>query len=611
MMEATSVVNAVGGKRKDWTLLAIALAFMICGSMVASWIGAGAGKVTVAEKDILDPPGYRISAYLYTPKTVSPQKPAPGVLVVHGLNNEKKYMSNVALELARRGFVVLSMDQPGHGRSSGANYDNGGGAVGGLKYLRSLPIVDKENIGLIGMSQGGFLSTTNAAFALRDAYKSIFYMDSEVNYPGSPDLSRGEGLKNAAFSIGKITELGVMINVFKGSDAPNSPMLKPLFGTEQPIEVGKVYGSIEDGSARILYQHWGTHPGSTDSRASIGSAIDWMQRTLKGGASLDPSQQIWPWKFWANALALLGAMLFLFPMGALLLRTSYFKGLVHELPEYKGLRGAAWWIGATITTAVGPLLYITVWKTMFFAPPFAPNRLWPQSFTNIYMVWAALVGIISIALLLFNHYFITKKTGATAAHYGLCAENSGIAWGEALKSLLFATCVILPVYLILVFVEAVWHTDFRIWIVSLMPMSAPRFRALAGYFIPFLVPMAAQGILLAGFLRAKSGKLSLAREMAVNSVVLTLGALVWLLLLYVPLMAGKEIILASGPLGVTVAGMGGIYYIPLLVFWPLAGCLHTYFFRKTGRVFAGIFLMTLFLVWHLAALGVFAYAPAW
>jgi hypothetical protein len=304
-------------------------------------------------------------------------------------------------------------------------------------------------------------------------------------------------------------------------------------------------------------------------------------------------------------------MLFLFPMGSLLLETSYFKSLVHAVPEYKGLRGAGWWIGAAITTAVGPLLYITVWKSMFFAPPFAPNRLWPQSFTNIYMVWAALVGMISIVLLLFNHFFITKKTGASAANYGLSEENSGIAWGEVLKSLLLAACTILPVYLILVFVEAVWHTDFRIWIVSLMPMSAPRFRAFVGYFLPFLVPMTAQGILLAGFLRAKGGRLSFAWEMVVNSVVLTLGALVWVLLLYIPLMSGGEIILASGPLGVTVAGMGGIYYIPLLVFWPLAGCLHTYFFRKTGRVFSGVFLLTLFLVWHLAALGVFAYAPAW
>lgn len=77
----------------------------------------------------------------------------------------------------------------------------------------------------------------------------------------------------------------------------------------------------------------------------------------------------------------------------------------------------------------------------------------------------------------------------------------------------------------------------------------------------------------------------------VNGVILTLGALVWLILLYVPLMAGGTIIYASDPIGVTATGMGGIYYIPLLVFWPLAG----------------IFLVTILIVWHLTALGVFAF----
>jgi hypothetical protein len=94
----------------------------------------------------------------------------------------------------------------------------------------------------------------------------------------------------------------------------------------------------------------------------------------------------------------------------------------------------------------------------------------------------------------------------------------------------------------------------------------------------------------------------------VNSIVLTLGALVWILLMYVPLMAGGTQIMAGGPLGPTAAGLGGIYYIPLLVLWPLVACLYTYFFRKTGRVYTGIFLAVLFIVWYLAAFGVFAVA---
>jgi hypothetical protein len=72
-------------------------------------------------------------------------------------------------------------------------------------------------------------------------------------------------------------------------------------------------------------------------------------------------------------------------------------------------------------------------------------------------------------------------------------------------------------------------------------------------------------------------------------------------------MSGGKQILGSGPQGAIAAGMGGIYYIPLLVLWPLVACIYTFFFRKTGRVYTGMFLATLFMVWLLAAFGVFAF----
>jgi hypothetical protein len=119
---------------------------------------------------------------------------------------------------------------------------------------------------------------------------------------------------------------------------------------------------------------------------------------------------------------------------------------------------------------------------------------------------------------------------------------------------------------------------------------------------------ASQAVLLVGLLRVREGKASLRREMITNSLILVLGAIIWELLLYVPLAAGSPIIYATDPFGVTAAGMGGIFYIPLLVFFPLAASLYTYFFRKTGRVYVGVFIITVFAVWQAAALGVMAFA---
>jgi hypothetical protein len=587
----------------------IALILMLGGSLLGSFINTGAGAATVKDVKIRGTDGYIISAYLYTPKTASPDKPAPGILMFHGLNNQKNYMSNTALEFARRGYVVLSADMTGHGLSNGANGENGYGGIEALNYLLSQSVVDKSNVGLVGMSQGGFGPVTIAANAMPDAYKSIFYMESECSAPGSPDISPCVNLKNIAFNIGTVTELAGMVLVGSGPQVTTSPVVQPVFNTEEPINVGQVYGSIADGTARILYQPWENHPGSTDAPAAIGNAIDWMQQTLEGGTGLAPAKQIWGWKLFGTAIALLGAFLFLFPMGSLLLESTYFKSLAETVPEYKGFKGTGWVIAALITTALGPLLYVWVFQNMFFAAWVTPNSLWPQNFTNIYMVWSVLVGVIAIALILVNHFVFTKKQGATAANYGLTTSGMGVEWNKIWKALLLAILVLLPVYVILVFTTSVLKMDFRAWVVALMPMTSTRFSAFLGYLIPFAIYFVPQGILFAGFLRVNNGKASLAREMITNAIVLTLGAVVWLLLFYVPIMVQAPLIIkGSGMLGPLAAGMGAIYYIPLVVLWPLVACLYTYFFRKTGRVYTGIFLVTLFMVWYLAAFGVFAFA---
>jgi hypothetical protein len=594
-------------KQKHQRLLIIALILILGGSLLGSWINTGAGAATVSEVEIRGTNGYLISAYLYTPKSVNPETGAPAILMFHGLNNQKDYMSNTALEMARRGYIVLSADQTGHGNSNGANGENGYGGVDALNYLLSRPGVDKNNVGMVGMSQGGFGPMTVAANAMPDSYKSLFYMESECTPPGSPDVTPCNGLKNVAFNIGTFTELGGMILVEKGSDAVISPVLLPVFGVTEPIVPDKLYGSIADGTARILYQPFEEHAGSTDAPAAIGNTIEWMQLTLDGGIDLPPSNQIWGWKLLGTTAALIGAMLFLFPMGALLLQTPFFQSLKETTPEFKGFTGIGWWIGALITTALGPLLYLWAWQKQFFGGIVPLNSVWPQSFTNIYLLWSIAVGVIAIALIFFNHFVFTKKEGATAKNYGLTWEGKGLDWGKIAKSILLAICILAPVYILLAFIKGVLYVDFRAWVVALMPMSSVRFNAFLGYLIPFAIFFVPQGILFAGFLRVNGGKASVGREMVVNSIMLTLGVLVWILILYIPLMAGGTQIIASGPLGGTAAGLGGIYYLPLLVLWPLVACIYTYFFRKTGRVYVGITLATIFMVWYMAAFGVFAF----
>lgn len=587
----------------------VALAMMVLGSALAGFVHSAGGSVSVAEVTIFGSSGHQISAYVYTPKSVSAANPAPGIAMWHGLNNQKDYMDNTALELARRGFVVVSADQLGHGSSNGANQDAGCGGPDVLTYLRGLATVDTKHVGLVGMSQGGFCAATAAALAQPENYNSIFYMESEPNPPGVPDTTPYLGLRNIAFNIGTWTELGVMILVDKGGNANVSPELLSLFGTKDPITPEKVYGSISDGTARILYTPWEDHALSTDQPQAIGNAVTWMQQTLTDGKGLPASDQIWGFKLLGTTVALFGAFVFLFAIGSLLLRTRPFASLVRAVPEYRGLSGAGWWIGALITTAVGPLLYLWVWNNMFFTPWVPANAVWPLTFPNVYMVWAVIVGLITWALIAVNHFVFTKKDGATLANYGITEPGGRIDWSAVGRTVLLVVSILAPVYVILAAVKGIWHVDFRMWLVTLMPMTPARWGAFFGYLVPFAIFFVAQAIIFAGFLRWKKGKAPLWQEMLVNSIMLTFGALVWILILYVPLLAGGTIVFGSSPLVATAAGMGGISYLPYLVLWPLTACLMTYFYRKTGRIFTGAILVTAVMVWSLAASASFAMWP--
>lgn len=583
---------------------------MVLGSLPAGIVHANGGATKITEVTIFSDSGARISAYVYTPSTATAKTPAPAVAMWHGLNNQKEYMDQTALELARRGFVVVSADQIGHGSSDGANSMARCGGPATLSYLQTLATVDREHIGLLGMSQGGFCAATAAALSQPTGYSSLFYMESEPGPPGSTDMAPFAGLRNAGIVIGDWTELAGMIAVGRGADAVVSPALMPFFGTTDPIVPGQVYGSISAGTARVLYTASEGHASSTDSTAAIGAAVGWMQQTLTDGKGLSPADQIWPFKLAGTSVALLGAFLFLFAGGSLLLRTRAFAGLARAVPEYGGLRGAGWWIGALITTALGPLLYLWVWKNMFFTPWISVNTLWPQTFTNVYMVWAVIVGVIAWALIALNHFAFTRRQGGTFAAYGVTETSGGIAWGGIGRAALLVLAVVAPVYAILTFADAVWNVDFRAWVVTLMPMTPARLFAFLGYLVPFGFYFVAQGILFNGFLRWRGGKAPLWQEMLVNAIVMTAGTLVWLLIAYIPLWSGGPMVFGSDPISATASGMGAIYAIPLLVLWPLAACLWTSFFRKTGRTWVGSIMVTVVIVWSLAAAGVFGMWPS-
>ena len=92
------------------SLLVCALLFML----LANFIQTDMGRVRITQGTVTTDTG-DLYYKLYVPKTASVQSPAPAVLLLHGYQNDHETNAAYAIELARRGVVVMSIDEYGHG----------------------------------------------------------------------------------------------------------------------------------------------------------------------------------------------------------------------------------------------------------------------------------------------------------------------------------------------------------------------------------------------------------------------------------------------------------------------------------------------------------------
>ncbi len=569
--------------KKESRLALVGALLVLVSGFVAWRVQTDGGDVAIRDLRFAASNGTVMSALLYIPKTATAKTPAPAILAVHGYINSRETQDGFAIEFARRGYVVLALDQTGHGYSDPPAFANGFGGPDGLAYLRSLNIVDKDNIGMEGHSIGGW-TILAAAATMPDAYKSMVLEGSST---GSGFAAEGTPTwpRNLAVVFSKHDEFApLMWEVPRGSDAPNSAKLQKVFGATGPIEVGKVYGDVSTGTARALFQPNTTHPGDHISKAAIGYAIDWFGSTLQGGNHLPSSNQIWFWKELMTLVAFIGFIFIILGAGGSLLGTKTFGTLAKTLPENKGTKGWGLWLGGAIGAAIPVLTYFSFFK---IGALLKPSAFWPQSITNQIMVWALFNGAISLVLFLLWHFLSNKKKGAKAANYGL-----SLGFGEVLKTLVFSVLVLGAGALALGIADYLFKIDFRFWVVALKPMSPLQFRIFLAYALPFIAFFFVTSLAWNGELRPSGGKGLSTYFFAMFTA--AGGFLVFLLIQYIPLLSGGTLFTASEPLNVIVA----IQFLPLMI---VAAINSTWFYEKTGRIWAGAFVNGLFVAWYIVA----------
>jgi pimeloyl-ACP methyl ester carboxylesterase len=218
--------------------------------------------------------GVQISFNLYYKSTIPADRPV--IVMGHGVIVNKEMMTNFAIELAARDFVVASIDWRGHGHS--------GGTLENAKLIRDLeavikaipdivPSANMSALGLIGYSMGGGPTfqyavgntTVKAWIGVGTAPNGNV---ANTTNPRNVLVLRGEF--DEAFDLDRLKQQ--MVNL-TGEASANDVQLEHL------------YGSIAAGNARKLDAvPLADHLTVPWDQAFISAATDWMVQTFDGAA---------------------------------------------------------------------------------------------------------------------------------------------------------------------------------------------------------------------------------------------------------------------------------------------------------------------------------------
>jgi len=552
-------------------LLAVLLAFG--GGLLASLVQTDFGNVDVGQVRFAAADGRIVNARLYRPVAATADAPAPAVLAVHGYINSEGTQAPYAIELARRGYVVVTIDQPGHGYSDGPAFAGGFGGIDGLAYLRTLAFVDLDQVVLSGHSMGGWAALI-AADAFPGGYAAVAISGSSTGTFGAPEgtptFPRNLGLVFGTYD--EFSEL--MWGSPTGDGIVRTEKLQTLFGADAPVVPGVTYGAIEDGTARWLAQPVQTHPMNHITTAGVAPVIEWVQRTTSAPVAIPPDDQMWMYREIGTGLGLLGFVLALFGLGNALLGAPAFAGLRLRLPPPAGLSGLGWWLGAALAAAIPALTYF--WATAESAARLPASRLFPQEITSEIMGWALLNGAISLVLLLLWWATAGRRRGARA-------DTLGLPVGGLFRALVFALLVVGGAHALLAAVGGIFQVDFRVWVVAQKLLSQTQALIALSYVIPFTAFFVVFGMVLHGQLRPADSRGEGADAMIANALIAAGGIAVLLLVQYYPMVMAGQPLTIDEPLRTIVA-------YQLLVLLPVAAMLSTFLFARTGSVWPGAFV---------------------
>lgn len=625
-------------------LICILVVFLSLG--IAALAQGGFGTITV-RSGVLE--GHDLAYKLFIPRGADGEHPVPAVLAMHGYQNDRETSAAYGIELARRGIAVLSLDLYGHGYTkpgmrergwaerglknperpvngpgrfhifmtfsnldffkdpySAGLKDSSMGGKEGYRFLRSLPFVDGNRIGITGHSMGTWASWSVAA-AFPD-HRALVLQCGEIPRNEYYDTGRYR-FNNVMLIQARWDEFDYFRDYQRNVMGLEKTALRyhDFMGRDSPVEWNRTYGSFADGSGRRMELIQTNHRLTTHDGHAMTAAMHWFTQALGIKTGIADSSHIFMIKETAVLIAMLAALVSMLPLFLLLSRIPFFAPLIQPLPEEsrKIMPGKSRARAVLIAILVSGFTFPFLGQLGHGLLP-VPENIFRMTIGTGFITWLSFLMLVSLFMLMYWYKKGEGKTlGITLYDLGLASRNAPRRFDRAAigKSVLAAFILCGVMYLLTVLGGSLFQLDFRfIWpfFKTFSPARFLQFLVYLPFYGAFFTVNA--GARLYGQLRLPEkpgGGCNLFVPWAYGVLVMLGGVFIIVLIEYIPFFLG----LGPGVDLLFTSLFGGPFMSVMILLIPqfaLFFFLSTWLYYKSGRIWLGSFVVAILASWILA-----------
>ena len=594
--------------------LLVCFAILLSSSFLASLVQTSFGKVDIELMNLETPDGQKLVYDLYKPSIATAENQVPFIVVVPGFQRSKEALSNIALELSRRGFAIALIDPYAQGMSSSsvsrmAATTQGYGmfALVDYAYDGNFSFVNKNLIASTGHSMGGNAAIRGANYFGKQALKSGTKSKLHSVYVSGYVLTLRENiLKDSKSNMGvsyALYDEGAFRNELKGWDAANMKIapeslrvvngVLPKNERIKEVELGKYYGDESNNTLRVIFNEELLHPFQPYNKEATANQIEYFEKALGSPIKINSSNQIWQIKEFLTLLNLIVSLLMLIPIARFFLQLNFFKEIIKNvpsaLPKQTQQGKFIFWViffTSALIACISFIPMVDVAKVLFYE---SANReltwFFPQRMNNSVMLWAAFNGIIGLCIFYISYQLFGKHNGVKIDSWGIRINRYELA-----KTVLLGLIIFISYYAILYTIYYFFHVDYRFWFMGVRVFQPEMLIVLAMYFPLFFIFFFSNSLRVNGGMRFENQ--SEWQSKLIAGFANSFGLMLIIIIQYVTYATSGTVFWTTNWLSVNL--LFGI--VPMMFVLPYFNRL---FFQLTGRVYLGpivtclIFIMIL------------------